>query len=73
MNTRTRYFAMLDDETVLPLGSHESFDGAGEQAPGRTHWIFTETGLRAFVEQAQTALDTNNLTNCKTVTHGDQA
>lgn len=45
---KTRYYACVDGERVVPLGECECFDDADEKSPAGTMWLYDEAGLRAL-------------------------
>jgi hypothetical protein len=51
-----RYFAMLDTEEVVLIGEFEDIADVFNKEPPRTHWIFSEEGLRTLAEQIERAL-----------------
>lgn len=60
--TSLAWFAFADDK-LASLGRHESFELADAAAPGQTHWIFNETSLKQFVEQAIPMLEAPVITS----------
>lgn len=45
---KTRYYACVDGERIVPLGECECFDDAEEKSPAGTMWLYDEAGLRAL-------------------------
>ena len=45
---KTRYYACVDGERIVPLGECECFDDADEKSPAGTMWLYDEAGLRAL-------------------------
>ena len=52
-----RFFAMLDTENCVEIEGATTYEQAFEKEPCGTHWMFTEEGLRKFVEEAHKALE----------------
>lgn len=51
-----RYFAMTDDEQIVPLGDHEHITEAFDNEPENTQWVFSEKSLNALIGRATAAL-----------------
>jgi hypothetical protein len=51
-----KYFAMLDTEDVVEITDATTYEEAFEREPANTHWVFTEDGLRRFIESATRVL-----------------
>lgn len=43
---------MLDTENVVEIEGVGTYEEAFDKEPDNTHWVFTEEGLRAFVQDA---------------------
>ena len=50
------YFAMLDTEECVQIEGATTNEEAFEKEPPGCHWIFTDEGLRNFIESAEAAL-----------------
>ena len=50
-----RFFAMLDDNTVVVVEG-DTWTEAADNEPQNTHWLFSEDGLREFIANAKDAL-----------------
>ena len=54
---KTRYYACVDGEGIVPLGECEGFDDADEKAPAGTMWLYDEAGLRALFASIKEELE----------------
>ena len=45
------YFAMTDEENIVPLGMCDDINAAFEREPANTHWVFSRASLTALYEK----------------------
>ena len=57
IDMKTRYYACVDGERIVPLGECECFDDADEKSPAGTMWLYDEAGLRALFASIKEELE----------------
>ena len=62
---KTRYYACVDGERIVPLGDCECFDDADEKSPAGTMWLYDEAGLRALIASIKEELECSSVALCQ--------